>query len=377
MDSVTQKNNLLSMTGIDQTDENSMAILELETKMEENTIAITGLQTKTEESIIAIAGLQTKTDQIESKTTVNTDDITTLENLINPFVQNVAPYIVLKNNVTQTIDGVKTFLNPIFTNGFKPMKYSVMGQDFYEPITFNPDGKYKMTFDVHKGLDVNAPIRLLDNALSINNISGLQDALNSAANTEVKDRSITTQKIALNTILGDNFNKAISFSTTGDISATIGTFTQCVSVICQAGSFGFLNKAPLLNVSIPCFPKIITGTREFNLHFHSINDVSYLPYIYPFDFTIHSIAIRTPQKTDSFDYSFYSLNFLFTLITTIPSFADEYTYVNFGEIMVGTSTVFVLPNPLQIKAGVKFFLKATNVIGYVEWLNFEIHGFQY
>jgi hypothetical protein len=234
-----------------------------------------------------------------------------------------------------------------------------------------------MTFDVHKGLDVSAPITLVNNALFINNISGLQDALNSA--NEVQDRSITTTKIALNTILGDNFNKAISFSTTGDIGATIGTFTQCVSVICQAGSFRFLNTAPLLNVSIPCFPKIITGTREFNLHFHSINDVSYLPYIYPFDFTIHSIAIRTPQKTDSFDYSFYSMNFLFTLITTnpIPGFADEYTYVNFGGIMVGTSTVFVLPNPLQIKAGVKFFLKATNVIGYVEWLNFEIHGFQH
>jgi hypothetical protein len=328
MDSVSQKNNILSMTGIDQTEE-------------------------------------------------NTESISELQNLVFPFVKNVAPYIVQKNKINQIIDGEKTFLNPIITNGFKPIKYTVMGSDFYEPITFNPSGKYQMSFDFEKGLDVSAPIRLRNDALIIANIKGLQDALNTAANTEIHDRSVTTTKIALNTILGENLNSAISIDTTGDISAIGGTFAVCNNVICKSGNYQFQNSAPLLNVSIPCFPKIITGTRNFDLHFQAINNVSYLPYIYPFDFTIHSIAIRAPHITDSFQIAVYKFTLEFRQIKKNPIAAlPDIIIDNDFTIDMSDSYIYNLQNQILVEKGYKLFLKATNVFGYVEWLNFEIHGYQ-
>jgi hypothetical protein len=241
MDAVSQKNIFLSMTGIDQTEE-------------------------------------------------NTDDILELQNLVFPFAQNVVPYIVLKNNVTQIIDGNKTFLFPISTNGFKPLKYNLLGKDFYEPIIFNPDGKYQMTFDVYKGLEVRAPINLMDNALYIKNISGLQDALNSRI--FIPDQSITTEKIALGTILGNTLNPAISFSTTGDIASIGARFAVCNSMICQAGSYRFQNTTPLLNVIIPFIPAVTNVNPNTNvINFFLPNGSNMYRYRHPVDYQIHSMSI--------------------------------------------------------------------------------------
>lgn len=71
MDSVTDKQSYLSMTGIDQTEE-------------------------------------------------NTESITVLNAQIADFVKNVIPFIILKST-DQPIVGIKTFLQPIGTCGFEPL----------------------------------------------------------------------------------------------------------------------------------------------------------------------------------------------------------------------------------------------------------------
>jgi hypothetical protein len=231
-----------------------------------------------------------------------------------------------------------------------------------------------MTFDTTTGFHVESPITLRDNALKISNISGLQDALNSAS--EVPDRSITTTKIALNTILGENLNPTIFISTKGDISAIGGTFSVCNNVLCKSGTYQFQNSQPLMNVSIPCFPKIITGTRNFDLHFQAINNVYYLPYIYPYDFIIHTITIRAPNP-EFLQVTAYKFNLEFRQIKKNPiAVLADIIIDNSVTIEMYDSYTFNLPNTILVEKGFKLFLKATNTIGFVEYLNFEIHGYQ-
>ena len=220
MDSVSQKNNFLSMTGIDQTEENTEAI-----------------------------------SDISKQTEKNTTDISGITNTLTNFIQNDIPFFVRMNNLNQTTN----------INGFIPIKYTTMGYETFDKFIFNPavgsaDGRtktaagkgYQMIFDVNTGLDVKAPITILDNSLTISKISGLQDALNNSAviadrsitgkkialNTileeNVANLAITTYKIAYNTILGANLNSAISISTSGRIDASAGTFTTFNTSVCYA-----------------------------------------------------------------------------------------------------------------------------------------------
>ena len=382
MDSVTQKNNLLSMTGIDQTEENTIAIVDLEIK----------------------------TEDLETKTTENTYDITTLENIIQNFVQNDAPYIVYKKNIDQTIDGVKTFLKPLYVDGFQQIAQSFLGGTIYQPIKFcsggknnmsfssedglwvngitefnknvffNPQTKYStgkctMTFDVNYGLNVVAPITLLPNALKISNISGLQDALNLA--TDVPDRSVTSLKIALNTILGENLNNAISFSTTGDIGAIGATFASCNSIICQAGIYRFQDTNPLLNVSIPCIPKPnASNPAMYDFLFYNTDFVS--DYAHPVNFYIHSLTVLSPRKPLG-TWIERKMDLLFSVTTFIYGAGyDVFKQTEKISLMIDVDT-FKLKNPIQIKTGYynRFGITSTNNIGDILNIKMIIHGYQY
>jgi hypothetical protein len=146
MDSVTQKNGFLSMTGIDQVEENTIAI-------DENKNALTNVSN-------AVAGVT---------------------NMVNKFVTEEVPYLVKTNGLNQIYN----------VSGFVPIKREnnwIGGTTTWDAIVFNPPvqnmlgqnvlagdvGKrYQMTFDVNKGLDVNGPITLKDDSLKIANILGL------------------------------------------------------------------------------------------------------------------------------------------------------------------------------------------------------------
>ena len=151
MDSVTQKNNFLSMTGIDQ--------------VEENTLAIANVNTA----------------------------VSSVNSTIANFVQNEVPFFVKKNGFDQIYN----------VTGFLPIQrkhndWNLEGSITWDPIVFNPaypnelgqlikagdvDKRYQMTFDCNKGLDVNGPITLKDNALKIANINGLTQQITDIQNS--------------------------------------------------------------------------------------------------------------------------------------------------------------------------------------------------
>ena len=276
MDSVSDKQSYLSMTGIDQTEENTEAIVVLNAQ-------------------------------------------------IADFVKNVIPYIIRSSATDQFIDGRKTFYQPIGTCGFEPLV--LMGNQ--QPITFNKNGRYKLVFYPDRGFHIDCPLTLLDNAISIKNVSGLQDAISDAKNSPstapLPDRSVTATQLAYYTILGNNLAVDIAINTSGDITckntaktarirtdgitSTYADITTLIAGSCTANKIQVLDKDininPLLNISIPFCP--VTNTKYVNtnivISFFS-SPVASLPYTnrmlryrHPFNYYIHGISILYAAET--------------------------------------------------------------------------------
>jgi len=270
MDSVTQKQNFLSLTGIDQTAENTE---DIETLKE------------------IVIQLQSELDQIVK------DDI---------------PYYVSTQAIDQQIAGTKSFSNSIVTRGFEPF-YTAAG--IFVPIEFstsrNIAKQYKLSFEPTLGVTVVGPLQLDDNVLKISNVKDLQTQLNKSI--VIPDHSITTLQIAYNTILGNNLDPTISISTTGSILGGQGTFvaldvvTRVKAPEVQAGIYKVYDATvvnapatPLLTVCIPCTPAVNDTTIVQGINLCVPNAISVtstgIPcyqtrYRHPTNFYVHSIAI--------------------------------------------------------------------------------------
>jgi hypothetical protein len=323
MDSVSDKPSYLSMTGIDQTEE-------------------------------------------------NTESINVLNAQIADFVKNVIPYIIRSSPTDQFIDGNKVFYQPIGTCGFEPLV--LMGNQ--QPITFNKKGRYKLVFDPDRGFNIDCPLTLLNNAISIANVSGLQDALSDAKNSPntapLPDRSVSTTQIAFSTILGNNLAVDIAINTSGDITckntaktarirtdgvtSTYADITTLIAGSSTANKFSVLDQNssinPLLNVSIPFCP--VTNSKllqtKIAISFFS-SPAAVLPatnrmlrYRHPFNYYIHGISIMYAAET-----TVYS-NTTTIIIYTYDS-ANAATLLGTASIPTNAGKIgdyFTLPTPLFV-----------------------------
>ena len=271
MDSVTQKQNFLSLTGIDQTTENT-------------------------ESIESLNGT-----------------VVELQYEIDNIVQNDIPYYVSTQPIDQQIAGTKSFSDKIVTRGFEPF-YNAAGT--FVPIEFSTSKglakQYKLVFEPTLGVTIVGPLKLDDSVLQISNVTDLQRQLDKTF--VIGDHSITKLQIAYNTILGNNLDPTIKILTTGDITATIGTFLGLEALLrvkapeVDAGIFKILDPAapatqyaaPLLTISIPCVPAVNDTVVIQGINFCVPNAIfvtsTGIPccqtrYRHPTNFYVHSIAI--------------------------------------------------------------------------------------
>lgn len=258
MDSVTDKQSYLSMTGIDQTEE-------------------------------------------------NTESITVLNAQIADFVKNVIPFIILKST-DQPIVGIKTFLQPIGTCGFEPLV--MFGKQ--QPITFNPNGKYKLVFDPANGFQIDCPLSVVNDAISIKNVRGLQDALDNPKYVPLPDRSVSATQIAYYCIRGDNLVGNIAINTTGNIKCNNADITTLVAGSCTTNKINVVDNLfvsnPLLNISIPFCPVTNSKAAQYNVAISFFSSpVPTLPltnrmlrYRHPFNYYVHGISIMYAAETQAY-----------------------------------------------------------------------------
>ena len=149
------------------------------------------------------------------KTEENTESIDRMNNDLHDFANNQVPNFCLITNVPQTVQGNKTFKNPIFGCGIE------MSPDTNQ-IIFNRRGKYKFLLDNKTGTTISGPVQLDDSTLSNKNISGLQQTLEylslptpvqSIDGAQIKLFTVEGANIALETIESQNIKLA---TITGD-----------------------------------------------------------------------------------------------------------------------------------------------------------------
>lgn len=276
MDSVSEKQGFLSMTGIDKAEENSDAI-----------------------------------DKLHSD--------------ISDFMKNQVPFFGVISNLPQTIQGVKTFTNPIVGCGIDPIDSN--------PIVFNSRGKYKLVIDSKNGTTIFGALNIDNNTLSIDKVVGLRETLNnpptipeqyisgsqlklftvmganlaleSIEDFNLKKATVTGAKIASKTITGENLASDISFVSSGGISVSRFTSDFLTTNFFSGGNIsadGYfykdsftLSPVPQLHICIPFVPLINDSAAASNISFFvqnvsvSINPM--LRYRHPVAYKIHSISV--------------------------------------------------------------------------------------
>ena len=282
MDSVSEKQAFLSMTGIDQLEENTEAIVK-----------------------------------------INTD--------ISDFMRNQVPYFGLISDKPQTIEGVKTFTNSIVGRGIDPINS--------DPVIFNSRGRYKLSVSEVSGTTISGPLNISDNTIAVSKVIGLQTALdnptftipaNFISGSQVKFFTIMGGNIALDTIENFNIKDAtitgaklatdMSFNTTGNI-----TLTGAAKIKSDYGTIKFLTVGtnafvpnlyvssilvtdemtleayPQLHISIPFVPLLNDSATIGDISFFvpNISAVTNptIRYRHPFSWKIHGISVLYNKET--------------------------------------------------------------------------------
>lgn len=220
MDSVSQKQNYLSLTGIDQLSENTDDIETLN-----DTVAIL-------------------------KTQVNA-----LNALVNDEV--VQQFVTVTDMSHQRVLGPKTFQEPLQTSGFKCLYDTVMQPSpivFYSPEYERETNKQqcRMGFDARQGVSITGGRLVLDaNSLEPTMINGIVPAFQNIINT-----SITTTTANATTVNVSGTLKVQNATSTCQLLADNATFLAAsVTNELKVGKLT-IKSSPILNITIPFQPAI-------------------------------------------------------------------------------------------------------------------------
>ena len=218
MDSVSQKQNYLSLTGIDQLSENTDDIETLN-----DTVAIL-------------------------KTQVNA-----LNALVNDEV--VQQFVTVTDMSHQRVLGPKTFQEPLQTSGFKCIYDTVMQPSpivFYSPEYERETNKQqcRMVFDARQGVSITGGKLILDaNSLEPTMINGIVPAFQNIINN-----SITTTTANASTVNVSGTLKVQNATSTCQLLADNATFLAAsVTNELKVGKLT-IKSSPILNITIPFQP---------------------------------------------------------------------------------------------------------------------------
>ena len=158
------------------------------------------------------------------QTTENTTKISQLDKGISEFLTSTVPNFLLIVAVPQTIKGVKTFVEQIVGTGMKA------SEGFLSLVC---DKYTSITMDTRTGIILQGAIRVPDNSFSINATKDLESRLKSIASaqttTGVADKSITNEKLADKTItnekLADEAITSAKIKAGTILSANVGLLT--------------------------------------------------------------------------------------------------------------------------------------------------------
>ena len=205
MDSVSQKQNYLSLTGIDQLTE-------------------------------------------------ATDNIETLQKQVKDLYDNVKPNYVSTDYVDQLIKGKKSFESPITTTGLNTLSISTiknMATNQQYPIEMRSsdpaDIRNTLTYDTNAGVTIKGPLTInnSDTVQSKVIIKGALEVLNPPQNNAIiKADTISTNALAVTTQLVVKTGSTITPSLSAD-SAAFKTLT--------------VGSGPILNVAVPFQPTNLDG----------------------------------------------------------------------------------------------------------------------
>lgn len=353
MDSVSEKQGFLSMTGIDKAEENSDAI-----------------------------------DKLHSD--------------ISDFMKNQVPFFGVISNLPQTIQGVKTFTNPIVGCGIDALN---------QTIVLNSRGKYQLVIDSKNGTTISGPLFIDNNTLSIEKVVGLRETLNnpptipeqyisgsqlklftvmganlaleSIEDFNIKKATVTGAKMASKTITGENLASDISFVSSGEISVSRFTSDFLTTKFFSGGNIsadGYfykdsftLSPVPQLHICIPFVPLLNDSATASNISFFvpnigvSINPM--LRYRHPVAYKIHSISVlyNTESIANSASINLFSYDSggngtgvilgTATLSSNAGLFCDTYTF----------PTALFVPKSAAIGGSHKYSAAADKQATYILW----------
>ena len=287
------------------------------------------------------------------KTEENTAEIERLNKSINDFVTNQVPNFCLVANVPQTVQGDMTFSNPIIASGMEIPRDS-------NQIIFNRKGRNKIILDNNYGTTIVGSVQLDDNTLSVRNIVGLQETLNSISSpnpvqsidgTQIKLLTIKGANIALETIENQNIKMGtitgdrlapftvqganINLETIDSMNIKKGTITgdrladnlaiySSTITHLTVGNDSFIPQSyttntyarkyytydsqvqinnPTLHINIPFVPILNDSTAVSDISFFVPNVSSVTNpttrFLFPFTYIIHGISIMYNKETVS------------------------------------------------------------------------------
>ena len=261
----------------------------------------------------------------------NTEAITKMNDDISVFMKTVVPTFAVKNSSAQQINGAQTFTSPINCVGLSAFNGSI-----------SMTTRTKNSITLHEtGTTIVGAIKADDEALQIRNISGLKTALDhpiipngsiggiqlkystvmggniapeTIENVNIKDLTITGDKVAQKSIRGDF--KIVDYSVTGTQLAdkTIGTRNLASNL--EIGTTGIIStvnslncgslmvwdclssssvKNPQLHISIPFLPikndSNLVSQVSFFVPNLSITTNPMMRYRHPFNYFIHGISV--------------------------------------------------------------------------------------
>lgn len=255
------------------------------------------------------------------------DDIENLTSDMRNFVKEVVPNFVTKN-ADETITSSKTFTNNVTTSG---VFVGTGLASISDSISISVLSKTKVSIaptltriandvvELSGNVIVKGTLLVGDNTLSMENVAGLKDALaksvtlgaNSVVSSTISDSAILNRHIPVNEIDGSkiktgtltsqqlasnvNINSTGSIQSIGNITATGnlyvgGSYTSVTRLIATSIEVG--NGTPLLNISIPFFPKTLIPKTIGDVSFF-VNDVTYLltRYRHPVSYYIHGFSV--------------------------------------------------------------------------------------
>jgi hypothetical protein len=303
------------------------------------------------------------------QTTENTEKITQLDRGINDFLYSTVPNFLLIVNVPQTIRGIKTFVESIIGVGMTSSEGL---------LTFVCDKYTSIIMDSRTGITIHGQIKVPDNSFSINATRGLEDRLKSISatnNTGIADKSITTEKLADGAITSEKI-KAGSI-----VGANIGLLTiQGMNLVSNTvdnrpladGCIKPRNLSGIYHIAIPFTPTSLTVNVANNVSFYGSEATPFFTkYSHPTAFQIYAISMLYETSKNANDAT---VEILMESVRGIQSLAV--IQIKNNKDITSGYTILATPIPIASNAAVQILhtYKKPTVVNAVKRVRYILHG---